>query len=463
MTTTPRPPKQPPETPTPTGPETIALDYTPHPWQARAHADPHRYRAAIAGIRGGKTVWGAIEFLRCVTAAPRGVALLTGPDLPTLKLTALETILRGMGPGRVGRWPERLLIGHNRTDKVLTLATGHRVVYRGAENPDDLRGPAAIAAWIDEATLCKPGTLAIVQGRLLDTGGRLLVTATPKGRGNWFYTQVLNRLPEVEPGRCWADGRWAVYRWKSAENPALAAADVADLGQEYSEAFRRQELDAEWIDLADSPFLPEVLDRSFGLPVPHVGEPRGPSHPCVIGIDPAGQGRDYRTAVVCCLTCYAVVDAWRARRGPFRSFYTAVGTLARRWQPHECVVDATAMGGQMALEELEATITAAAPQAAVRGFTFTQRTKVDLLIGLACRLEDGLAIPADPCCQALRTQLRTYAWDDARLETDDLMALALAAQALPRRSAEASGPAPEAAGLAPRPYEPVRWQELTGL
>src|SRR5262245_26909542 len=43
---------------------------------------------------------------------------------------------------------------YNRVDCVLYLVSGQRALYRGGDNPHNLRGMAAAAAWIDEVTLC---------------------------------------------------------------------------------------------------------------------------------------------------------------------------------------------------------------------------------------------------------------------------------------------------------------------
>jgi hypothetical protein len=76
-----------------------------------------------------------------------------------------------------------MLIAHNRMECMLYLVTGQRALYRGGDNPDNLRGMAASAAWIDEITLCHdPQILPVVQGRLLDLKGRLRFTGTPKGK-----------------------------------------------------------------------------------------------------------------------------------------------------------------------------------------------------------------------------------------------------------------------------------------
>jgi len=156
----------------------------------------------------------------------RSLATGKGPSLPDIKRTSIETILNGVGPHRYGQWPRceeegcayqtsvvcpkghAMLVAHNRMECMLYLVTGQRALYRGGDNPDNLRGMAAAAAWIDEITLCHdPQILPVVQGRLLDLKGRLRFTGTPKGK-NWLWQDVMQTLTEVEPGRVWRSARW---------------------------------------------------------------------------------------------------------------------------------------------------------------------------------------------------------------------------------------------------------------
>ncbi len=442
------------------------IGYTPHRWQSVFHASTKRDRAAIAGIRGGKTTGGSNEFLRMVTAGAPGVSLVTGPDMPTIKQTTIETIRNGMGPNKIGQWPEGLIESFNKVDLVLKLIDGNRVLFRSADDPDSLRGPAAKHAWVDEVTLCKDGTLGILQGRTLDTGGRIIATGTPKGTRNWFYQSVLSKCSETVPGRVWENDRWCVVqfpsrdnvglahallqeryeidkdgeRWKVVERSTGATLDVyatkydalhalstqaaATLGEEYDARFKAQELEGLWVDWTGAAFNADALTRCFGLPVTHYGRPVE-KHRAYMGFDPAGLGKDFRVATVVCIECRAVVDQWREQRGPFARMYDAVAELAKKWQPITLEIDETSMGGEAIKEELESTVAQVSRNTLVEGYVFNTRSKYALLTRLAARLEEGLAIDTAKT-EPLAFELRNYNWDDADLQTDCVMGLALA-------------------------------------
>lgn len=402
-----------------------------------------------------------------VTHGEPGVSLITGPDLPTIKQTTLETVIHGMGPNKIGQWPEGLITAFNKVDMVLTLVDGNRVLFRSADDPDSLRGPAAKHAWCDEITLCKNGTLGILQGRTLDTGGRIIATGTPKGTRNWFYQSVLSKCQETTPGRVWENDRWCVVQFPSRDNVGLAQAllqeqyeldkvderwrvtdrrsgavldtyatksdallaladqAASELGAEYDARFKAQELEGQWVDWSGAAFDGNAITRCLSLPVAHYGRPFE-RHRSYMGLDPAGLGKDWRVATVVCLDCRAVVDQWREQRGPFSRMYDAVGALCATWKPIVLHLDETSMGGQAVREEVEATVMAASQGTVVEGYVFSTKKKYELLMRLSARLEEGLAIDAAKT-EPLSFELRNYEWDDSDLQTDCVMGLALAA------------------------------------
>ena len=424
--------------------------YPAHYWQRRFHESKKRDRGLIAGIRGGKTVGGSNEFLELVTEGEPGVSLMTGPDMPTIKQTIIETIEHGMGPQHLGQWPLDLIEKHNHSDHVYTLKDGNRILYRGADEPDDLRGPAAKAVWCDEVTLCKPGTLEILQGRTLDTGGRAIFTGTPKGKQNWFFQQVLPKCQEVEPGRVWASDRWDVFVYPTAENPGVASDDLADLAAQYTMRMREQELEARFVDWGGAVFDGEVLSACFARGTSHWAMPR-PGHPTVVGFDPAGKGSDWSVAVVLCMTCRGVVDIWRAQRLPFAAMYAQIERLMAIWTPDELRVDATSLGGEAIFEELQARVALTSRHTICIDFVFTLKSKVELITYLASRLEEGIAVSLREETAPLAHELRCYEWDDKSLVTDCVMALALAVRSVPPTTCIEPVIASRGLALAPRP------------
>lgn len=437
--------------------QTIEIGYAPHKWQRWFHNCTARDRALIAGIRGGKTVAGSMEFLRMVTGGKPGVSMISGPDIKTLKQATIHTMLHGMGPNQLGKWPRELIADYHQTDQKITLVDGNMILIRGADDPDDLRGPAAKCYWVDEVTLCKPDTLTILQGRTLDTKGRGIVTGTPKGK-NWFWQAIMPQMQEVEPGRVWRGPRWELIRYPTADNPAITSEDIASLAEGYPEALRRQELEADFVDWGGVVFRSEDIDKCIKMPVAHWRRPGGEGHKVQIGFDPAGKGKDYSVFIVICRKCRAVIDIWRERRVAFERLYREAERLCSVYKPFLFQYDATGLGDPIG-EELAHRVRGV-KAAAMEPFVFTAKSKVELLMELVSHLETGLAIPVNLDTRALIQELRGYEWDDKELVKDCVMALALAARTLPlgdkdRRSM------PQFANLAEEPYRAVDWPRET--
>lgn len=88
--------------------------------------------------------------------------------------------------------PPQLLLDKNENEKALVMATAtpgqvSRIVFRSADDPDRLRGPAFAGVVLDEfATMPGREPLDVVRIPLERAGGWLLITSTPKGM-NHFY------------------------------------------------------------------------------------------------------------------------------------------------------------------------------------------------------------------------------------------------------------------------------------
>jgi hypothetical protein len=122
---------------------------------------------------------------------------------------------------------------------------------------------------------------------------------------------------------------------------------------------------------------------------------------------------------------------WRDRRLPFASLYSTVEHFVQRWQPYSFCADGTSMGGQAIWEEVEAKVMQVARGCYCEDFLFSAKSKAELVMLCASRLEEGIAIPLDGPTGQLMNELRAYEWDDKGLQTDCVMALALAVKDFP--------------------------------
>ncbi|GAB4133092.1 MAG: hypothetical protein Kow0040_14900 [Thermogutta sp.] len=120
------------------------------------------------------------------------------------------------------------------------LGNGATVLFRSADQPDRLRGLNVAGAWIDEASLISRDVYDVVLLTLRETPGAWLAcTFTPKGKSHWTYEVFGHPQEGVR-----------IVRSRTAENPFLPADFVTRVSSQTTELIARQELEAEFVDLA---------------------------------------------------------------------------------------------------------------------------------------------------------------------------------------------------------------------
>ena len=193
----------------------IEIAYEPHPKQALIRAAIEGGAKIImfrAGIRSGKTFSCARECLDLIYKDKR---------LPNLGYIVTPTINMGRIPRRLFieaagdalvRYkrasddgpPHALLLAPEGADFKYYLAEFH-----SGEYPDRMRGASIGWGWIDEAAYTKPEVYDVILGRLLDSGGILLISTSPSSLSHWTETEVAAHAAKC--GRCgqfYYDHKW---------------------------------------------------------------------------------------------------------------------------------------------------------------------------------------------------------------------------------------------------------------
>jgi PBSX family phage terminase large subunit len=197
------------------------------------------YGAFVGGIGSGKSyalaVWALIAATGRVGSnadaliVPNLGAVLA-PTYPMLRDATLRTFLDVAG-GAVKQF--------FKAEMRALLINGSEVLFRSAENFENLRGPNL--SWFagDEGSLYHPDVFPIMQGRLRQGGrqGHARLGMTPKGR-NWVYKRfVLDDDPD-----------YALINSRTNENSFLSEAWVRSLERSYGDtAFAAQELRGEFV------------------------------------------------------------------------------------------------------------------------------------------------------------------------------------------------------------------------
>lgn len=228
---------------------------------------PERYRAFVAGVGSGKTYAGVLASLVACQRAERGAVV--APTYPMLKDVVLPTFRKIAEDG---------IDTLNKADLYADMANGSRIVFRSADKPERLRGMNLGWCWVDEAALIDEETWDILLGRLRLDPGRAWLTTTPKGH-NWVY----NRFVE-DP-----DDEHATIQATTRDNPHLPDEYIESLEEQYTERFRRQEIEGQFTESQGSLWGWDMIQRTDDPPT---------MDRIVVGVDPAGGGPD-EVGIVC--------------------------------------------------------------------------------------------------------------------------------------------------------------------
>jgi phage terminase large subunit-like protein len=148
-------------------------------WQQEVFKDKTRFKVVAAGRRCGKSRLSAVTLLIEALNCPEGSAVMyIAPTLGQAR-TIIWDLLHDLG---------RPVIKSSHVNNLeILLVNGRKILIRGADNPDSLRGVSLIYAVLDECAFIKQDVWEkIIRASLSDKKGRALFISTPSGR-NWFY------------------------------------------------------------------------------------------------------------------------------------------------------------------------------------------------------------------------------------------------------------------------------------
>ena len=188
------------------------IHYDAHTEQGKAIASDARFTGACAGTGGGKTCAGPLWFIRQIQqyvdaghtkgflgfiVAPTH-KILRRATVPTWLDTIKGTVFEGV---------------YTPSRSVYALPDGLGIIWTlSANDPEGLVGGQANAIWLDEGGQCPGAVWEELQQRTGVREGHILVTSTPY-RPNWFKTELIDRARAGDPD-------YAVYSWRSCDNPA---------------------------------------------------------------------------------------------------------------------------------------------------------------------------------------------------------------------------------------------------
>jgi phage terminase large subunit-like protein len=219
-------------------------------WQQAVFADKHRFKVVAAGRRCGKSRLSAVTLLIEGLNCPEGSAVMyIAPTLGQAR-TIMWDLLNDLG---------RPVIKSSHVNNLeITLINGRKILVRGADNPDSLRGVSLTYVVLDECAFIKEDTWQkIIRASLSDKKGRALFISTPSGR-NWFYD--LFNLGQEE-----TDEEWKSWHFTTQDNETIDPKEIEAAKRTLSSfAFKQEYLSSfdtagsdlfkeEWLKYKDEP------------------------------------------------------------------------------------------------------------------------------------------------------------------------------------------------------------------
>jgi predicted phage terminase large subunit-like protein len=281
-----------------------ARGYVPHSYQMLFHASHYdnkirRYRALVAGRRGGKTVSAAWETTYyCANPAqfhrdyhgkddttPLHVWVLI-PDYSSSGRAALYTMRRVL---RESGLLEGQDYKENRSDMTIEFSNGSIIEFKTAERPDKLVGMGIDILWIDEgAAIPTQDAWNYARPALSDKIGMVYCTTTPRQK-NWLYQLFWG--PEAI-----GNEKIGTVEYWSIHNPFFSEEEWIEARRTYPPLMFKQEFMASFDSMAGKDLSGEWLryftfdeetNEEDTITIPRKGDTKKYALTTYIGVDPA--------------------------------------------------------------------------------------------------------------------------------------------------------------------------------
>ena len=185
-------------------------------WQQKVFKSDKRFKVVAAGRRCGKSRLSAVTLLIEALNCPDGSSVMyVAPTLGQAR-TIIWDLLHELG---------RPVIKSSHVNNLeITLVNGKKILVRGADNPDSLRGVSLTYLVLDECAFIKQDVWEkILRAALSDKKGRALFISTPSGR-NWFYDVF--KLGQRDKEEENYDEEWKSWHFTTQDNETIDPKEI---------------------------------------------------------------------------------------------------------------------------------------------------------------------------------------------------------------------------------------------
>jgi len=227
----------------------VNLDFKLHKAQLEIFQAKERFKIAVAGRRFGKSYLSAVKLILegLKMENERGYDLThfdvwyVAPTFTQGK-AIMWRILKELGSDVIKEF-------HENTATAI-LINGRKIVIKGSDRPDTLRGIPISYVVMDEYATMRPEVWEmILRPSLSDVEGGALFIGTPAGKNHFFelYNAAQN------------DDEWATFQYTTRDNPTIKGREIDAMAKNMSAAALRQELEASFTAQGGGAFKEEWM------------------------------------------------------------------------------------------------------------------------------------------------------------------------------------------------------------
>jgi hypothetical protein len=219
-------------------------------WQQEVFKDKTRFKVIAAGRRCGKSRLSAVTLLIEGINCPEGSSVMyVAPTLGQAR-TIIWDLLMELG--------RPIIKSAHINNLEITLVNGRKILVRGADNPDSLRGVSLTYLVMDEVAFIKAEIWEkVLRAALSDKKGRAMFISTPSGRNHFYDWYQL--------GQSETDEEWKSWHFTTADNETIDPKEIEAakrtlssfaFNQEYMSSFNNAGaglFKEEWIKFGEEP------------------------------------------------------------------------------------------------------------------------------------------------------------------------------------------------------------------
>ena len=289
------------------------MDIFLHEKQAILDSDDHRFQVVAAGRRFGKSFFAAYKLYEAASQVTKIRSDGTEIDL-------LNEVVYYVSPtfkqGRENLWNVMMDLGTQAgviegiraNEGEIRLTNGRIIRFKGADDPDSLRGVGLHYVVMDEYAFMKPFVWEyIIRPALGRAEGGALFIGTPDGK-NHFYEMWLSAMDSIDPSSGKESASWKAFQFKTEDNPHLTTTEIGEMKGALSKDAILQELEASFEATGGAVFTMDMFP---------VIEWKGGTAATVIAVDLAGfsKGGTGKKGAVSILDDHAIAIALIHEKG----------------------------------------------------------------------------------------------------------------------------------------------------